>query len=143
MIRKDLLKRKISLIQDDLANLTAFSKYTFTEVAADFIKQAAMERMLERIINRTIDINQYLIAELATKEMPTPKDYAETFFILSKLNIYPEEFVKEISKSIGTRNKLVHEYDKVDHRLIYESVGDCLRDYNQYCDYILKFLEKV
>ncbi|MEK7657936.1 MAG: DUF86 domain-containing protein [Patescibacteria group bacterium] len=143
MIRKDLIKRKISLIQDDLANLTVFSKYTFNEIAADFIKQAALERMLERIINRTIDINQHLIAELATKETPAPKDYTETFLVLYKLNVYPEKFAEEISKSIGTRNKLVHEYDKVDSILIYESVGDCLRDYNQYCGYILKFLEKV
>lgn len=143
MIRPDFIKRKISLIQDDLANLTAFSKYTFDEIAADFIKQAALERMLERIINRTIDVNQHLIAELATKETSTPKDYTETFLALSKLNIYPEKFAKEIAKSIGTRNKLVHEYDKVDHIAIYESVGDCLRDYNQYCEYILKFLKKT
>lgn len=142
MIRKDFIKRKISLIQDDLVNLTIFSKYTFDEIAADFIKQAALERMLERIINRTIDINQHLIAELAIKETPTPKDYTETFLILSKFNIYPETFAKEIAKSIGTRNKLTHEYDKVDNIAIYESVGDCLRDYHQYCGYILKFLEK-
>ena len=142
MIRKDFIRRKISLIQDDLANLTAFSKYTFDEIATDFIKQAALERMLERIISRAIDINQYLIVELATKETSTPKDYTETFLALSRLNVYPEKFAKEIAKSIGTRNKLVHEYDKVNHIAIYESVADCLRDYNQYCKYILEFLEK-
>jgi uncharacterized protein YutE (UPF0331/DUF86 family) len=142
MIRKDFIKRKISLIQDDLAHLTEFAKYSFEEIAADFVKEAAMERILERIINRAVDINQHLIAELATKDTPSPKDYTETFILLSDFGIYPKDFGKEISKSIGTRNKLVHEYDKVDYFLIYDSVGDCLRDYHQYCEYILKFIEK-
>jgi len=142
MININFIKRKISLIQDELAHLTDFKEYSFDEVAADYVKQAAMERILERIINRAIDINQHLIAELAKKETSSPKDYTETFLTLSEFDIYPKEFGKEISKSIGTRNKLAHEYDKVNHATIYNSVGDCLKDYHQYCDYILKFLEK-
>ena len=34
---------------------------------------------------------------------------------------------------------LVHEYDKADYSRVYNSIGDCLRDYNRYCEYILKF----
>jgi uncharacterized protein YutE (UPF0331/DUF86 family) len=142
MIRKDFIKRKISLIQDDLAHLAEFARCSFDEIVADFVKEAAMERILERIINRAVDINQHLIAELVTKDTSSPKDYTETFLLLSGFGIYSEDFGKEISKSIGTRNKLVHEYDKVDYFLIYDSVGDCLRDYHQYCEYILKFIEK-
>lgn len=142
MIRQDFIKRKISLIQDDLANLAAFSNYSFDEIAKDPTKQAAVERFLERIINRAIDINQHLIAELATKELSSPKDYKETFTALVNLGVYPEEFANEIVKSIGTRNLLVHEYDKVDYRIVYESIADCLRDYHRYYDFILRFLEK-
>lgn len=37
---------------------------------------------------------------------------------------------------------LAHEYDKMDYSKVYNSMGDCLRDYNKYCEYILSFLEK-
>lgn len=142
MINKEFIKRKISLVEDELANLSGFASYSFDEIAKDYVKLAATERFLERVVNRAIDINQHLIAELSTKDTPTPKDYTETFTILSSLGIYPEDFGKAISKSVGTRNTLVHEYDKIDKELIYDSIGDCLKDYHKYCEYILKFLDK-
>ena len=142
MIRKDFIKRKISLIQDDLVKLSSLSGYSFEEIASDPVKQAAVERFLERIINRAIDINQHLIRELADKTVSPPEDYKETFSALSDFGVCPEKFSQEISKSVGTRNMLTHEYDKIDQSLIYNSIDDCLRDYHQYCGYILKFLEK-
>ena len=97
MIRKDFVRRKISLIQD----------------------------------------------ELATKDTSPPKDFKETFMRMAELGIYPAEFAGHISRSVGTRNILVHEYDKVDYQKVYDSVSDCLRDYHQYCEYILGLLDKM
>lgn len=102
-----------------------------------------MERILERIISRAIDINTHLIAELATKDTSPPKDFKETFMRIAELGIYPVEFAGQISRSVGTRNTLVHEYDKADYQKICDSVADCLRDYHQYCEYILRFLDKI
>lgn len=141
MINQKFVKRKISLIQDDLEKFSEFKEYSFNEIASDFVKQAAMERFLERIINRAIDVNQHLIIE--KKNVSAPKDYAETFITLSDIGIYPEKFGKDISKSVGARNVLAHDYDRTDHRLIYSSIGDCLRDYYKYCEYILAYLTKV
>ena len=142
MINETFIKRKISLIQDDLAKFSGLARHSFEEIAGDFVKQAAVERFLERVVNRAIDINQHLIAELASKDTSSPKNYTETFAILVDLGVYPEDFGREISKSVGTRNVLVHEYDKTDDQLIYASLADCLRDYTRYCEYILKFLNK-
>lgn len=142
MIRRDFIQRKISLIQDDLAKLATFAAYTFDEVSSNFIRQAAVERMLERIITRAIDVNQHVIAAQADVQSSPPKDYRETFLALAVIGIYPREFAEEIAKSIGTRNVLVHEYDKTDTALIYGSIKDCLRDYQKYIDYLLAFLEK-
>lgn len=138
-----MVKRKISLIQDELVNLKKLAKFSLQEITEDFLKQAALERILEKIIVRAIDINQHLIAELGTEETSPPKDYKETFLKLAELKIYPEEFAERISKSVGTRNVLVHEYNEVDYSRIYSSVSDCLKDYHHYCEYILEFLKKI
>lgn len=142
MVNQKFVKQKIELIQKELVNLEKSSKFSFQEIVSDFRKQAIIERLLEKIINRAIDINQHLIAELSTGEMESPKDYTETFLKLAELKICPKEFVENISKSVGTRNVLTHDYDEVDYSKIYSSINDCLKDYYQYCDYILKFLEK-
>lgn len=142
MIKKDFIKRKITLIQDEMVKLSDLAKYTIDEVAKDFVKQAAVERLLERIITRAIDINQHIAAESEDKNISAPKDYKETFAALADIGIYDKKFAEEISKSVSTRNMLVHEYDKVDYSKVYNSIGDCLRDYNKYCEYILNYLEK-
>lgn len=138
-----MVKRKIDLIQDELVNLEKLAKFSLQEITEDFLKQAALERILERIIVRAIDINQHLIAELAPKEVSPPKDYKETFLKLAEIKIYPKEFAERISKSVGTRNILAHEYNKVDYSKIYSSVSDCLKDYHRYCEYILELLKKT
>lgn len=140
MIKETFIKRKIDLIQNELAHLAPMSKLSFEEVSRDFMKQAAVERVLERIINRAIDINQHLISNLADLKTEPPLDYTETFLKLADFGVYPASFAKDISKSIGTRNMLSHEYDKADEQEIYSSIADCLRDYNQYCEYIMRFL---
>jgi uncharacterized protein YutE (UPF0331/DUF86 family) len=142
MIRENFVLRKITLIQDELTKLADLSRYSLQEVTGDPVKQAALERYLERIINRAIDINQHLIAELATKDTSPPLDYTETFLRLADLGIYPADFSKRLSKSVGMRNILIHEYNTVDDSRVYASISNCLRDYHEYCHYILIFLEQ-
>ena len=145
MLKKDFIYRKISLMQEDLTKLSELAKFSFSEIVEDFYKQNTLERLLEKIIIRAVDINQHILLELATKDTNAPKNYKETFTELAKINVYPKEFSKNISKSVGTRNILVHEYDdeEVNYNKIYDSVSDCLKDYHQYCNYILKFIEGI
>ncbi len=141
MINKKLINRKIELIQTDLNYLSEFKQSSFDEISKDYKKQALVERFLERIINRAIDINQHLITELFDKGQASPKSYKETFLKLADFKIYSVEFASEISKSVGTRNVLNHEYDNIDYSKIYSSISHCLKDYHSYCEYILKFLK--
>lgn len=143
MVNKDFIKEKISLIQTELSRMSEFSQFSLKEITEDYKKQAIIERLLERIIIRAIDINQHLIVELYKKEISPPRTYKETFLKLAELKIYPDEFAQRISRSVGTRNILIHEYNKVDYSKVYSSISDCLKDYHQYCEYILKFLEKI
>ncbi len=142
MFKKELIYRKVSLIQEDLAKLVKVANFSFNEIVSDFYKQNTLERLLEKIIIRAIDINQHLLLEFAKEDMKTPKTYKDTYIELAMIGVYPIEFGKEISKSVGTRNILVHEYDEeVDYSKIYASISDCLKDYHRYCEYILSFIE--
>lgn len=141
MVNKEFIQNKIELIQKELIDLEKLSHYKLEEIMGDFLKQNTLERILEKIIMRAIDINQHFIAELNTGE-ESPKNYKETFIKLAELGIYEKDFAENISKSVGTRNILIHEYDAIDYSRIYSCVKDCLRDYQKYCGYILKYLEK-
>jgi len=135
------IRRKIKLIQEDLSELDHLAHHSFDEITKDHIKILAVERLLEKIIMRAIDINQHLIAELG-KGDERVRGYEDTFYILSQLGIYGEEFAKQIAPSAGLRNRLVHEYNNTRQDIIYKSVGEAIEQYVKYCDSILRFIEE-
>lgn len=139
MLNKDFILRKIKLIQEDLARLQEIGKVSFIEHAQDNIEYLATERMPERIVTRAIDANKHIIAELG-KGNESVKTYQETFDVLAKLGVYPENFAKQISPSAGLRNILVHEYDEIKVDKIYQSAEEALIQYAKYCNFILEFL---
>lgn len=141
MLDKDFVSRKIKLIQEDLSRLEDLGKYSFSEIAVDFVKMGAVERLLEKIIMRAIDVNQHLIAELG-KGNERVRGYEDTFFVLADFNIYPRNFAQKIAPSAGLRNRLVHEYNDTKVEIIYKSVADAISQYTKYCNYILKFLSR-
>ena len=81
-----------------MVKLSDLAKYTVDEVAKDFVKQAAVERILERIITRAIDINQHIAAESENKNISAPKDYKETSRHFADIGVYDKNFAEEISK---------------------------------------------
>lgn len=140
MLDKNFITRKIKLIQEEIAKVEELSNYTFEEIKNDFLKRYSVERALEKIIMRAIDINQHIIAENAVG-YETIRGYEDTFYILTKLNVYPEIFSKQIAPSAGLRNRLVHEYNDTKDEIIYNSVADAITQYTEYCNYILKYIQ--
>lgn len=140
MLNREFIVRKIRLIQEDLSHLEPFADFAFDVLMKDPVKLGAVERFLERIITRAIDINRHCIAELG-KGSESIKTYEDTFLRMADLHIYPEAFAKIIARSAAFRNMLVHEYDKIDHSIVYQSVREAMEQYHRYCDAILLFLK--
>ena len=141
MLNKKLIKEKINLIQTDLLHLKDYKDLSFDEVAKNYATHKIIERIIEVIINEAIDINQHLIVELGKGRLPF--DYKESFLLLAELKILPKAFAEEISQSVGLRNILVHQYRKLDEKIFYHSIKDCLKQYSQYCRYLLKYLKST
>lgn len=66
MVRVEFVQRKLALISEDLDRLLHFKDMTIFAITSDFVNLAAVERLLERIVTRAIDVNRHLIAELNT-----------------------------------------------------------------------------
>ncbi len=144
MLRPEFVHRKLQLIAEDVARLVHFKDATFADIVGDFVKLAAVERLLERIVLRAIDINEHLMSELATGQEGkiTRLTYRDTFLMLAPLGVYPQAFAEQIAKSAGLRNILVHDYQDVDRRIVYDSMRTYLEAYSQYIDSILAFLKQ-
>lgn len=142
MIRRELVERKLQLITDSLETLVEFKDESLDSLKNDEIKMAAMERLIERIVMRAIDINEHLLSELSTgKEKSTRLTYRDTFLMLADLGVYPPEFAEQIAASAGLWNILVHDYNDVDRRIVHGSIKSCLQDYHRYVEHVRTFLD--
>ncbi len=141
MLNRDFIERKANLILKDIERLRSLAEYSFEDIAKDFVKYGAVERLLEKIVTRAIDVNRHIISELGNGNEPV-RGYEDTFHALATLGVYEKAFGEAIAPSAGLRNRLVHEYDDTDPKIIYSSVQDAVNHYTQYCEAILAFSEK-
>jgi len=106
----------------------------------DEMFNASAERLLQTAIQACIDISNHIIASLGLKK---PKeDTAETFRILYKEGILPEDFAKTMVSITGYRNVLVQGYLDVDKEETYKNINFHLDDLAQFAKYIEEFLER-
>jgi uncharacterized protein YutE (UPF0331/DUF86 family) len=85
-----------------------------------------------------VDINSIIISE---KNHTPPKDYYSSFEILAKLSIIPEDFATRLAPCTGLRNRLVHEYDKIQDEVVFDSIRELLKMVIEYIEYVNKYIK--
>lgn len=124
-VDRDLVTRKLLLIARDLEELRDIAQQDADAYLRSRRDQAVVERYLERMIGRAIDINFHLMTE--SGHAP-PSDYHASFLALAELEVLERNFAGRIARSAGLRNRLVHEYEEIDPRRVFEALLSAFRD---------------
>lgn len=140
MVDRDLVTRKLALILSDLRDATGIAQKPLAEFLTNATDQLVTERYLERMIGRMIDVNYHLIT--GAGHAP-PHDYYESFTQLAKLGVLSPEFAAGIAACAGLRNRLVHEYDEIDPRRVYDGLKAVVRDIPEYLRRIHEHVERA
>lgn len=138
MLNKELINRKLRYMSKYLDELGKISKMSYKIFEEEGFHYSA-ERLIELMVAMAIDINLHIIKE---KFLLPPTDYKESFTLLGKEKILPLEFARRIAGSAGLRNILVHHYEEIDIDKLYSDLKNGIKDYQQYCHYIEKFVEE-
>lgn len=140
MIDPELVTRKMVLITADLKVVETLARHPLEDYIASPTDEVLVERYLERIIGRMIDINYHLITEAGH---PPPRDYFDSFTQLARISVLPPAFAKQIAASAGLRNRIVHEYDEIDPERVYEGLQTAVRDVPSYLRHVEQYLKKA
>ncbi len=84
-----------------------------------------------------IDVSRLIIIDLDLKR---PEDNYEAISILFENKIISEDLARKLTKMIGLRNILVHEYGKIDRKKIYKILKEQIGDLEEFKKQIIKFL---
>lgn len=112
------IKAKIAVVHERVRRLQRFSKLSFEAYLKDITIKDAVERNIEVAIQACIDIGRIIIKR---KKLREPEDNKGVFVVLAENGFISERSLKFLVPMAGTRNVLVHGYDKVDDNIILES----------------------
>jgi uncharacterized protein YutE (UPF0331/DUF86 family) len=129
------IKAKIAVVQERVRRLSGFKKLTFEAYLKNLIVKDAVERNIEIAIQACIDIARIIIKREGLRE---PEDNKGVFVVLSENSMISENSLKFLIPMAGTRNVLVHGYEKIDDAIIFAVIKKHLSDFNSF----LKEIEK-
>ena len=135
MVYTNVIRRKLINLSEYIKELEPFLQYSYEQYISNYFIKRTGERLLQLIVENMVDINSILISEM--NHAPS-KDYYSSFEIIGKLGVIPMNFATELAPCTGMRNRLVHEYDKIQDKIVYDSIKKVIEMVNMYIEYINK-----
>ena len=136
----DIIIRKIKELENNLIFLKQASfDINKDNLKKDMIRYWGIERGIQICIECVIDIGNIIIS---VSDNGKPSTYKETMIALTQIDVIPEKFSKKLSKMVGFRNILVHDYTKIDEDIIIHILKNELDDFIKYMDYVNKWLKE-
>ncbi|MEJ6952368.1 type VII toxin-antitoxin system HepT family RNase toxin [Natronospora cellulosivora (SeqCode)] len=137
---KALLTDKMIKMEQYLAELKEAKPDDYKEFLSSHVRRYAIERLLQLIVDLALDINNIIIKDTGK---PPASDYFNSFIELIEIDVLDKKFAYQIAPSTGLRNRLVHEYEKIDNRIVYKSIDKTYDYYIEYIKAIVLYMESI
>lgn len=113
---------------------TSFEEYKSIE------KRRACERLLQVSIESVIDICALIVTGL---RLGLPSEEDDLFEKLAQAEIISSSIKETLNRMKAFRNILVHEYGRIDDRLVYEVLKNNLNDFEEFKKEILQTINSL
>jgi|GEM_PF-342702 len=100
----------------------------------------AVERLMQLIVDLALDINNVILSHQGKPAAIDSFDSFDSFIDLIDCHVLEADFASQIAPSIGLRNRLVHEYEEVDNKIVFSSIDKTVDMYGRYIQEIKKVL---
>lgn len=138
-IDREVIESRLASLIEYLQELESLQNISYQEYCSDFKNKRTIERLLQLIIETACDINAHIVVK---KNLKPPKDHHFSFVRLEQLGIVPQLLCQDLARSVGLRNRLVHEYESINDKIVFDSIPVALQDYRSYVSTIQAYLKK-
>ena len=138
MNRQDI-QSKIDVIIDNLEKLHLLKSKTYNDFISDFRNTDSALHRLQTSIQALLDIGSYIIASLGLR---TPNTNAEIIEILGEAGHIPTEKTKVYIQMRQFRNRIVHLYNHIDIKSLYDILINELNDVKEFYIKLLEIIDK-
>lgn len=138
-MRQEDIQTKIDIIVDNLEKLGTLRAKTYEDFISDFRNIDSALYILQTSIQALLDIGSYIIANLGLK---MPNTNAEIIKILSDAGYIPKEKIATYTEISKFRNRIVHLYNHIDKKTLYDILVNELADLKDLFADLLKIIDE-
>lgn len=135
-----LLEARLASLSEALDALERLRDITLDEYRSDVVRRSAVERLLCRLVEVASEANAHISARVLGK---APSDFHDSFLKAAEARMIEADLARELARSAGLRNRIVHEYEAVDHAVVHAAILDALDGFRRYVTEVLAYLEKL
>lgn len=134
---KDLVFEKIESLRNCIERLREKTPSSLAKLKTDLDAQDIVSINLERASQMCVDIAAHVASSHSASPAP---NMAENFNVLKNKKIIKNNTALRMIKAVGLRNLLVHEYKKIDWKIIYIVLKQRLVDFEIFAREITRHL---
>jgi len=140
VVNREKVERKIQQLEAFLSYLKKLSQSAGRESENDPLQLGSIKYYLQVSIESCIDMANHLIS---SERLRPPRDYADSFAVLSENGIISKEFAQVMQQMAKFRNRIVHLYGEIDDHQVLEILQHKLSDFETFKIAVLDFIKKA
>lgn len=138
-MRKEEVQRKLDIIPENLEKLEILRAMGYDAFASDFRNIDSTLHRLQTSIQALVDIGGYIIASLGLR---TPSSSGEVIDILAGHGLLKTERRDRYVSMIQFRNRIVHFYNDIDLKILYQILHEELADIRELYWTLIRIIEE-
>jgi uncharacterized protein YutE (UPF0331/DUF86 family) len=123
---REVVTQKLESLRRCIQRIADKCPATPEALALDPDLQDILALNLTRAVQLCVDIGAHIIASLG---VPPPDTMGQTFDVLARAGIIPENLALQLKKSVGFRNIAVHNYEAIDWAIVHGLARHHLQDF--------------
>lgn len=124
-----LVRRKLAVISRNLDDLAEVEGLELQDYREDRFRRKGTERLLQETVEAAVDANMHILRAAGAW---TPPDYFQSFVDVGRAGVIPPDLAGSLAPSAGLRNRLVHEYEEIDDRIVLDAVTEARDGFGDY-----------
>lgn len=138
MIDRELLLRKLDMIGHHSRRLESRLPAEAEGLTRDEDLRDILTNNLCQAVQGAFDVAAHIISHVGAK---VPDSYAEGFELLARRNVIAEPLANNLIMASGLRNRLQHQYQSVDWKIVHGSIATGVGDFDRFVTAVRSFLD--
>lgn len=105
----------------------------------DLRRRLVVERALSALVESAVQVNNHIVA---AQDAVAAEDYYGSFLAAAEVGLLPRALAERLAPWAGLRNRVVHEYERVDLEVVAAAVDSAVRGFREYVRTVAGWLDE-